>query len=431
MNTTVLKFAGHPRIELIVRVVQTMALQGGTQIAAIALSALLARQLNPASFGQYAFGFHLATLVATIACMGAGTTMAKSWGETIGTAAERRRSIFRIHNYMLLRGALFIVASSIVFALFARSNLELASYLVVFPLFVVMQQFSFYMATDRAPTGNLLQFLRSTLSLAIAAVIVVLWTDRFAPAFVIGAIVAGSSVLAFGFLAWNASRHSFLSERPNQSEFRGFTIQHWASVLLVHADILLLRVFFDSESIAIYTVALFLTSACSFGLYAINANTVAKISDGATNLPRPKLQAQLSYYAWVSTGTSVVFMGIVLLFGQYTSVVFGQFYDESFYVFQILLIGQMLNVLCGSVALILNVFGQVRYVSHSLAVALLLKVIVSLMLIPWLGFWGVAIGAAVSTAFWNLSLLWVVLHRLGLNPTIFPFKCTETNACET
>ena len=100
------------------------------------------------------------------------------------------------------------------------------------------------------------------------------------------------------------------------------------------------------------------------------------------------------------------------------STVFGTGYQPALPALCILVVGQTVNLACGSVGLILNMTGHERDAKTSWTISLTANVVLCVALIPWLGAVGAALASAVATILWNVSLLFQTKRLLGFSPAI-------------
>ena len=82
----------------------------------------------------------------------------------------------------------------------------------------------------------------------------------------------------------------------------------------------------------------------------------------------------------------------------------------------ILCFGQVVNIVCGSVGMILLMTGHQRYSILSVIAAVLLNAGLNLLLIPSYGLTGTAIATAGSMAAWNFIMYIFVLKKTRINP---------------
>ena len=93
----------------------------------------------------------------------------------------------------------------------------------------------------------------------------------------------------------------------------------------------------------------------------------------------------------------------MILFHEYILGFFGPNYYKSKHALLILLSGQIINSLSGSVALYLNMTGRQKILLYFLIVSALANIVLNLILIPKYGMVGAAISTAFSLILWNLS----------------------------
>lgn len=79
---------------------------------------------------------------------------------------------------------------------------------------------------------------------------------------------------------------------------------------------------------------------------------------------------------------------------------------------------QLINVLAGPVALIMNMTGREIITLQGMAAALAINTVLAIILAPRLGIPGAATAAFVALVGWNVYLAWQVYREHGLNPTV-------------
>ncbi|MBK8952182.1 MAG: polysaccharide biosynthesis C-terminal domain-containing protein [Chitinophagaceae bacterium] len=106
---------------------------------------------------------------------------------------------------------------------------------------------------------------------------------------------------------------------------------------------------------------------------------------------------------------------IIMLFSR----PFMSFFDADLYnghlALLILCAGQIVNVVCGSVGLVLLMTGHQRYSILSVIIAVLLNAGLNLALIPKFGLTGTAIATATSMIAWNIMMYIFALKKIKIN----------------
>jgi len=87
----------------------------------------------------------------------------------------------------------------------------------------------------------------------------------------------------------------------------------------------------------------------------------------------------------------------------------------------ILLVGQVVNVMSGSVGFILQMTGKEKIYQNILLLALVCNIVLNILLIPKFGIEGAAIASTFSLLFWNLSSVLYIYKKYKVL-TLFSFK---------
>ena len=76
--------------------------------------------------------------------------------------------------------------------------------------------------------------------------------------------------------------------------------------------------------------------------------------------------------------------------------------------------GQVINVGCGSVGMLLSMSGHEKHTLYGISTALLLNASIAIALIPTLGAIGAALGSMLSNIILNIILTWKVTRFFGI-----------------
>ena len=98
---------------------------------------------------------------------------------------------------------------------------------------------------------------------------------------------------------------------------------------------------------------------------------------------------------------------------------FGEEFTKGYGVLSILLVGQTINAIAGSVGFLMVMTGHQTVAAKVLGSSAILNIVLNASLIPAYGAIGAAIATAVSTAFWNIAMLYFVKRNVNINPTVF------------
>ncbi|MBK5270180.1 MAG: polysaccharide biosynthesis C-terminal domain-containing protein, partial [Bacteroidia bacterium] len=81
--------------------------------------------------------------------------------------------------------------------------------------------------------------------------------------------------------------------------------------------------------------------------------------------------------------------------------------------------GQLINILSGSVGLLLMMTGNQRFSIYSLAISTIFNIIFNIILVPPYGIVGASIASAGSLVIWNFLMYFFVRRKINIRPTAF------------
>ena len=105
----------------------------------------------------------------------------------------------------------------------------------------------------------------------------------------------------------------------------------------------------------------------------------------------------------------------IFVFSEKLLSVFGGEYAESALILRVLIIGQFINLITGSVAFILNMTGHEKDMRNVVIISGSLSLALGFVMIPIFGVLGAAVSTAASLAVQNLIAVYMVKKRLGFN----------------
>lgn len=211
----------------------------------------------------------------------------------------------------------------------------------------------------------------------------------------------------------------FISERKlkYKSIIPKFEHRKWYSLLLPFSLVaivlsvnnelatVLLGVIGGNESVAYFKVAMHAMTLIAFGLSSVNTVIMPDIARSYKEGDVSKTQQLLTSSVRISSLFSVLMVTLLLMYGkELIGLLFGAEYLPAYPLLVILSIGQLFNVLMGSVGLVLNMTGNEKLALKS-SIYLL---IASLVLLPISIFFHSELGASITVSF--LLIVWNVLR---------------------
>ncbi|MFZ9036355.1 MAG: lipopolysaccharide biosynthesis protein [Francisellaceae bacterium] len=411
--------------EILIKSILTMFVQGLGQITAFATAVLLARTFSVDNYGQYMFGVTVATIAAVIATLGADAILARSWGWADQDGLERNRHVFELQHWFFRRGILLLLLAmltAVLYLVFLRHNfnkVELTAALFALPFFIANLLQSFFVATKRVVYANLIQFLMRLLMLGCVLIFFVIVIDK--PAALVFCMFISISTFTLGIWLILSRHYGFKSQIPGGGNL-SFMLLKWGNLLLSQVSIIILKVFSSDDNIAYYAVALQLSALVAFVLNAVSSNIMAQVAHDFKHLKHDVFQQQITGYTRIIVVLSLIVVLLLIVSGYWITLLYGKNYTIAYYLFCVLMIGQIVNVLCGSVYTIMNMAGLEKLTVKVFYAALILNITVSILLVLKWNAFGIAVAASLSMIFWNLVLTSLVIRKLHINPTIFALK---------
>lgn len=180
-------------------------------------------------------------------------------------------------------------------------------------------------------------------------------------------------------------------------------------------DILILGRYASNKEVGVYNIALRISEIVGYSLTLINFIISPLIAQYFANGERAKLQQLVTRSSRLVLFFSLPLALIIILLSRPSM----HFFDADLYnghiALLILCAGQIVNVLCGSVGMVLLMTGHQQYSIFSVLIAVLLNAGLNLLLIPVYGLTGTAIATASSVAAWNIIMYIFVFRKTKIS----------------
>ncbi len=406
------------------RSITTMLLQGLARFLTLLAFILLARLFNTSEYGQLIFGTSMARLASGIIMMGALGIMARAWGRSKLTGFQRNRSIYHIYNWYLYRGLL--IATLFILAWFcyefilkkrADFSIEVIAFLYVIPLFIGNLLQSFFISIKKVSRANVYLVLLNTVWLVL--IITAYYFSSFSPKELMWNIIIFTSTLSAIVILVGIKKYGAICARAEGSGELSFALSQWGAIMLAQVDIILLKFFSTTEQIAYYGVALQLSYVLSFVMASINSNIISQLAEDYNTQPIEVYQKKITHYVRIIAFFSIIAVIFLATVGYWICLLYGRAYVTSYFLLLVLMIGQLINLLCGSKGWILNIAGYESITARSFYYVIVINIILGIPLAIYAGAYGVAWASTIALSLWNFILVYHVFKKLGINPTIF------------
>lgn len=175
-----------------------------------------------------------------------------------------------------------------------------------------------------------------------------------------------------------------------------------AYILMQSVDIILLSKFLDFKMVAFYSVAIKLTTMISLVLSSVNVVHAPKIAEFFSAKNYRQLEESIKKATWLIFILTFPAIVILAILSGFILNLFGTEYIIAQNSLYILVVGQSVNTLCGSVGMYMNMTGKQNIFQKILLIALVLNIILNWILIPIYGINGAAFATSFSMIFWNI-----------------------------
>lgn len=192
-----------------------------------------------------------------------------------------------------------------------------------------------------------------------------------------------------------------------------------AQLFFDRTNVILLGMFTDVETAGIFSVASNLPRLISYGLQGVLASAPPLIAELHSQGRRRELQRALNVTALIIISFAVPIFIVIILGGSWFLEMFGHEFTRSYPALCVMAIGVLVDALAGPVNAVLMMTGHERDSAYFMTGAAVLNVTLNVLFIPRWGMVGAASASAISLTVWNLCLVVVVKHRLGLRTTFF------------
>jgi len=171
----------------------------------------------------------------------------------------------------------------------------------------------------------------------------------------------------------------------------------------------------SNSDLAILAVCQRTALLTSFVLTAVNLVVAPKFSELHHQNKISELENLAIFSVKLMTLVSLPLAIVLLVFPSIVLSIFGSEFQNGANILRVIVIGQLINVLTGSVGYLLTMSGHEKDLRNSVILSGVVVLILNIVLIPTLGILGAAISTAIALILQNLLAVHYVKKRLGFN----------------
>ncbi len=410
-----------------------VATAGLTYLMFVALS----RSMGEVAYGQFAFGFALATMLAIGAAMGQQTAILRYWPEEqVANAPQKALNALKSGwALVLLAGAGLSAVLALVALLLGLIGSDPGAFLHLFgaALLILPMAAAEYGSSVLRAQGSVWSALlpRDILwrilvpgivwwlylqgadlsGFAALALSAVLLTFALALQFFVGKRQGYANGIGFGGLG------SYWSERGKAS--RWFLIGTVVDSAALNVDVVLVGLMVAAESAGVYFNAFRTAGLMTLFMFAITLVIAPMVSRHYHAKEMRRAQAVTSFCAWAGFIFSVGIFIAFMFYGDLILSLFGASYAQGHIILIILSAGLLADAATGPTRIVMMMTGHERDYVRIFGTIMGIGFILQLVAIPLFGLLGAAIVNAGSRIIAQTAIAWWTRKNVGIDTSLF------------
>jgi len=185
-------------------------------------------------------------------------------------------------------------------------------------------------------------------------------------------------------------------------------------------DLILLSGLMDKETLAVFGVSTRIFSLLAFGVTAVYALALPDMFEAAADKKTGEFVRRIGDTNLVATGLSLVMFGAILIGGPLILTLFGPAFASGAIPLAILSLVLVVRSVLGPADLVLSIHERPWAALPAVVCGMAILVVANIILVPWMGLLGAALGALGAFIGWSV-VLWATARRIAkIDVSIFP-----------
>lgn len=405
-------------------------------LASLVMTYAVATMLPPNEAGNFFLAFTILTVIGMLSTLGYTTSFVRFIGGSYATQNWAvMNSVFwtgikiSLSFSIFLSAALFFMSSYIANLFLNDLGMEslIQSLAIIIPFFALYQLIGFaFQGLHKSKISTFFCHILSPFLFIIIIAFFHLIQEPLNTAQNTMNIFAIASILTaiFGIFFWYSQEITKVAaDHSENSQLVRSAIPVWCAMSMTMVvqwgSQIISGMYLLSDELAVLFVALRFSLLTTFILIAINLYAAPRFAASAKTNKKDEIRSTSIMCSRVmfTAATPIV---LILFFGaEFFMSLFGEEYIIGSNILRILVVGQYVNVITGSVAFLLNMTGHEKDMRNVVFFSGPLAIILGLLLIPSYGLTGAASSTAIAVASQNLLAAVFVKKRLGFNTLNF------------
>lgn len=184
-------------------------------------------------------------------------------------------------------------------------------------------------------------------------------------------------------------------------------------MLIDSQDLLIIGLFRSEAEAGIYAIASKLSVLASFIITSINTVSASKFSQLYYSDQKPDLLRLAKKSSSMIFWATLPILLIMVFFGKQLLGIFGTEFMVGYPVLIILVCGEFINAVGGSVGMYLNMTGSHKSYRNIIVISAITNAVINIILIPRIGILGAGIASLVSFCITNISASYLIYRKTG------------------
>jgi O-antigen/teichoic acid export membrane protein len=406
-------------------------------LAGFLMSIVITRTLSVEESGLFFLGFAICSAIGMLCTLGLTTALIRfiggyhaeaNWGVIKGVFNKGLITVLMTSIGIAL--VIFLCSSFISNDLFDKPQFENVLRVMAFaiPSFAVYQLVAYAFQGLHKPVVSI--FLQNisnqtlvVIALAIASAFIIdLTTTDVAVVFTSAAFLT----VLIALIKWFSNKSLAVVADYSQTKqlvasAKPLFLMILMGMLVQYSGQIISGVYLTANNVAYFSVAQRISMLTSFVLIAINLVAAPRFAASAKLGKTEELRSTSLFCSRMMIIMATPVVVFMYFFAEFLMGFFGEEYIQAAHLLQILIVGQFINVITGSVGYLLNMTGHEKDMRNVVFFSGPLALVLGMVLTPIYGATGAAIATAIALASQNLLAVYMVKKRLGFN-TLNVFK---------
>lgn len=397
---------------------------------------MLSRAMGDIAYGQFAFGFSLATVLAIGASMGQQTAILRYWPEDIGRGdpVGARHALQSGWALTLIAGtliSLLVLVPALVYGVMGP-GVDGVLHLMAAGLLILPMGAAEYGSSALRAQGSVWTALmprdilwRFFMPLTVWGLAVAGYQLSGAAALTISAAILGLAMLLQVILSWMRGYYNAVNFAPLPAYWRTrgrasrwFLFGTVIDSAGLNIDIVLIGLFVAAESAGLYFNAFRTAGLMTLFMFAITLVIAPMVARHYHAGEMKKAQAITTFCAWAGFVFSLGVLLVYLVFGDLILSLFGDGYADGKLVLIILSLGLLADAATGPSRIVMMMTGHERQYVMLFGGIMIAGLLVQVAVIPLFGIvWAAAVNALTRTVA-QFAIAWWSRRHIGIDTSL-------------